>query len=114
MKSLQESTLGIVGLGLMGGSLALALRAGKVCRRIIGVTRNARTRQAALERGVVDAAGGELGLLAEADVIVLATPVRQIVEQLLDDMEDMDQENKEYIMYSIEFNIMGDEYEKPK
>ncbi len=82
MKALRESTLGIVGLGLMGGSLALALRAGNVCRRIIGVTRNARTRQAALERGVVDAAGDELGLLAEADVIVLATPVRKIIEQL--------------------------------
>ena len=45
MKVLQESTLGIVGLGLMGGSLALALRARNACRRIIGVTRNAGTRR---------------------------------------------------------------------
>jgi prephenate dehydrogenase len=82
MKSLQESTLGIVGLGLMGGSLAMALRAGNACRSIIGVTRNARTRHEALERGVVDVAGGELGLVADADVIVLATPVHKIIEQL--------------------------------
>ena len=31
---------------------------------------------------MVDAVGDELGLLAEADVIVLATPVRKIIEQL--------------------------------
>jgi prephenate dehydrogenase len=82
MKSLQESTLGIVGLGLMGGSLALALRAVNACRAILAVTRNPEARRAALERGAVDEAGGELSLLAKADIIVLATPVRKIVEQL--------------------------------
>ncbi len=82
MKALQESALAIVGLGLMGGSLALALRKQNAVRKIIGVTRNPRTRADALARRVVDAAGPDLSLVAEADVVVLATPVRTILSQL--------------------------------
>jgi prephenate dehydrogenase len=82
MKALRESALAIVGLGLMGGSLALALRKQNAVRKIIGVTRNPRTRADALARRVVDAAGPDLSLVAEADVVVLATPVRTILSQL--------------------------------
>lgn len=82
MKALHESVLAIVGLGLMGGSLALALRKQNAVRKIIGVTRNPRTRADALARRVVDAAGPDLSLVAEADVVVLATPVRTILSQL--------------------------------
>ena len=82
MKSLNESTIAIVGLGLMGGSLALALRAQNACQKIIGVTRNPRARADALARGTVDAASADLSLVAEADVVVLATPVRAILDQL--------------------------------
>lgn len=81
-RSLREATLAIVGLGLMGGSLALALRQTGACRRILGITRNPATRAQAVSRGAVDKASGDLALVAEADVIVLATPVRTILEQL--------------------------------
>jgi len=81
-RSLHEATLAIVGLGLMGGSLALALRQTGACRRILGITRNPATRAQAVARGAVDKASGDLALVAEADVIVLATPVRTILEQL--------------------------------
>jgi prephenate dehydrogenase len=46
MKPLSESIVAIVGLGLMGGSLALALRAQNACSKIIGVIRNPRARSA--------------------------------------------------------------------
>jgi prephenate dehydrogenase len=82
MKALHDSVVAIVGMGLMGGSLALALRAQNGCRKIIGVTRNPRTRADALARGAVDAVGADLGLVAEADVVVLTTPVRTILRQL--------------------------------
>ena len=82
MKALQDSVVAIVGLGLMGGSLALALRAQNACRKIIGVTRNPRTRADALARRVVDIVGADLSLVSEADVVVLATPVRTILQQL--------------------------------
>jgi prephenate dehydrogenase len=82
MKSLKESTVAIVGLGLMGGSLALALRAQNACQKIIGITRNPLARADALARGAVDTADPDLSLAAEADMIILATPVRAILDQL--------------------------------
>ncbi|MCL5110792.1 MAG: prephenate dehydrogenase [Chloroflexi bacterium] len=82
MKDLAESTVAIVGLGLMGGSLALALRERQVCRRILAVTRDGETRRAAVASGSVDAAGADLRLAGEADLVVLATPVRNIKEQM--------------------------------
>jgi prephenate dehydrogenase len=80
--SLRDATVAIIGLGLMGGSLAMALRARNACRKILGITRNAAARQAVLSGAVVDAASADLTLAAEADVIILATPVRAILEQL--------------------------------
>jgi prephenate dehydrogenase len=78
-----DQRLCIVGLGLMGGSLALALK-GKT-RRITGVDRHAATRQQALADGVVDFATESLTVgVAEADLIVLATPVRAILQTLRD------------------------------
>jgi len=71
----------IVGLGLMGGSLAAALRAGGACREVRGVARRPETIAEALARGFVDR--GTLDLaegVRGSDVVVLATPVRTIVE----------------------------------
>jgi prephenate dehydrogenase len=82
LKSLQESTVAIIGLGLMGSSLALALRAQNTCRKILGITRNPDVRDAAVKNAAVDAASADLMLASEADIIVLATPVRTILEQL--------------------------------
>jgi prephenate dehydrogenase len=74
----------VVGLGLMGGSLAAALRGGKgaarQCVQVIGVVRQAATGQAALEAGIVDTATTDLAAgVAEADIVVLAVPVRAIL-----------------------------------
>ncbi len=80
--ALQQATIAIVGLGLMGGSLALALRAKHAAQKIIAVERDAATRDLALNRRTVDDASADLALAAQADVIVLATPVRAIIELL--------------------------------
>ena len=78
---LEHSTIAIVGLGLMGGSLALALR-GR-CRRVVGVARRSETVQKALARQVVDAATCDVaGAVREADGVVLATPVRHIIRSI--------------------------------
>jgi arogenate dehydrogenase (NADP+) len=76
--------IGIVGLGLMGGSLALDLRA--LGHEILGVSRQSATCEQAIAQGVVTAASTELSLLAEAEVIFLCTPLAALtatVEQLL-------------------------------
>jgi prephenate dehydrogenase len=67
----------VVGLGLMGGSLALAL--GGQVAAITGIDVDSATRETAVAQGVVGRAGGDLSLAAEADIVVLATPVRAIV-----------------------------------
>lgn len=82
MKSLSDSTVAIVGLGLMGGSLALALRDRHVCRTLRGIDCDPSTCAEAEARGLVDAVGPDLALATWADVIVLATPVRTILELL--------------------------------
>jgi len=71
--------ISVVGLGLMGGSMALALR--PYAEAVIGVDPNPFTRAAALERGIVDSATDNLrDGVHEADVVILAAPVRAIIE----------------------------------
>lgn len=81
MASLSEMTVAIAGLGLMGGSLALALRG--QCARLIGVEIDPASIALAREQGVVDRVGSDAAaLLPEADLIILATPVQTIIEML--------------------------------
>lgn len=68
--------LAIIGVGLIGGSLARVLKQKKACGRIIGFGRNTEHLQAAVNLGVID----EFSLtvasaVREADVVVLATPL---------------------------------------
>jgi prephenate dehydrogenase len=78
---LGDLRLGIVGLGLMGGSLALALR-GQVAS-LLAVERLPDVRQAALRQGIVDVALEALTPDAPpVDLLVLATPVRVILDML--------------------------------
>lgn len=73
--------IAIVGLGLMGGSLALALR-GRVAA-LLGIDPDPATRRLALERRIVDEAASSLDeVLPRADVLILAAPVRAIVETI--------------------------------
>lgn len=81
MKNLSSAQVTVVGLGLMGASLAGALR-GK-CRRVVAVARRAESVETALERGLIDGGTTDIGDgVREADVVVLATPVRVIIRQL--------------------------------
>lgn len=75
--------LSIVGLGLLGGSVAKAARAASLAQEIVGVGRNPKSlepalRERAVDRITTDLAEGVRG----ADMIVLATPVATIERQL--------------------------------
>lgn len=75
--------LAIIGLGLIGGSLAMALRAGKAVNRISGFDIAPRQRSLALELGIVDHAPETAAeAVREADVVVLAVPVLHTAEAL--------------------------------
>lgn len=75
----QSRHLAVVGLGLMGGSLALSLRG--CAGAITGVDPNPATRAYAVEQGIVDAATDDLQAgVAEADVVMLCAPVKTITQ----------------------------------
>jgi prephenate dehydrogenase len=83
MPVLAEARLTVVGLGLMGGSLAMACKQGGLCREVIGVTRRLETVRLALALGAVHYATTQLVEgLSGADIVVLAAPVRTIIHQL--------------------------------
>lgn len=69
--------IGIVGLGLIGGSLGLDLRS--LGYQVLGVSRRQQTCQLALEKGVVNRASLNLSLMEDAEVIILCTPIAKIV-----------------------------------
>jgi len=81
VKRLADTRVAIVGLGLMGGSLAGALR-GK-CKAVIGIARRAETIEIGLARGLIDRGSTDLAAgVRDVDVAVLATPVRVILRLL--------------------------------
>lgn len=72
---------GIIGLGLIGGSLGLALKEIGMFKRIVGLDSNEIHLQQALSLGLVDE-GVDLDEIKLCDVIFLATPVEAILEIL--------------------------------
>jgi prephenate dehydrogenase len=73
----------IIGLGLMGGSMALALH-GR-CRTLLGIDTNPDTLALAQQMALCDYLTADSAeLLSEADLIVLATPVNVILKLLAD------------------------------
>ncbi len=81
MFNLKEARIVIVGLGLMGTSLAAALKERRICREVWGVARRPETLEAARQRGFIDRGHTELAPAVEAaNLIVLATPVRVILD----------------------------------
>ena len=73
----------VVGLGLLGGSVARAARERGLAREIVAVGRRASSLEPALRAGVVDRATTDLaGGAAEADFCLLATPVTALERQL--------------------------------
>jgi len=73
--------IGIVGLGLIGGSIALACRRTWPTCLVIGVDRN-EVIERAVVRHAIDVAADDLGMLREAQLVVLAAPVLQNVALL--------------------------------
>lgn len=74
MKPFADNSIAIVGLGLIGGSVARGLRAANPDQTIVAVDTDDEALQAALDAGIIDR-GVELGeALSSADLVVLAMP----------------------------------------
>ena len=68
----------IVGVGLIGGSFALALKHAKACAHVVGAGRNSANLKLALERGAIDSiAPDAAAAVRDADLVLIAAPVAQ-------------------------------------
>jgi len=76
---LQDSRIAIVGLGLIGGSLAMALK--RKCAALYGIDSELATLELALDKQIVDQADSDPAkLLPQVDLVILATPVPVILD----------------------------------
>ena len=80
------SKIGIVGLGLIGGSIALRARELWPSALVIGVD-NKDVLETAMRLHAIDVAADDLIVLAEADIVILAAPVKQNIA-LLAELDD--------------------------
>jgi prephenate dehydrogenase len=77
------STVAIVGVGLIGGSIGIALRQRKLAGRVVGIGRRQESLRAARRVGAVDHTTVDIEKgVAEADLVVVCTPVGRIVEDV--------------------------------
>lgn len=82
-KRLQDCRVAIIGLGLMGASLAMDLTRKKLCREVRGIARRTETVLDAFFAEAVDQATNDIHAgVNGADLVILATPVRTIVAML--------------------------------
>ena len=73
----------ILGVGLIGGSFALALKEAGACRHVVGAGRSAANLQLARERGIIDSIAADAIAAAHgADLVLLAAPVAQFLKLL--------------------------------
>lgn len=77
----KEPCISILGLGLMGASLALALRKRGFAGRLVACARKETTRTEAVARGIVDAAFASPDpAVQDATLVVLCAPIRACVD----------------------------------
>jgi prephenate dehydrogenase len=80
----EYDTVAIVGVGLIGGSIGLALRERRLAQTIVGIGRRQQSLDiardvGAIDRGVTNLASG----VADAQLIIIATPVDTIAERVM-------------------------------
>jgi prephenate dehydrogenase len=76
-------TVAIVGVGLIGGSIGLALRSRALASEVIGVGRDPSALESAVRLGAIDRGTTDLEAgLVEADVVVVCTPVSRIADDV--------------------------------
>lgn len=82
MKQSLNKVIFIVGLGMIGGSIARGLKKAEPQRRIVASDQNAEALAQAMADGIIDASGSLEKLCPDADIIILAVPPLTVCELL--------------------------------
>ncbi|TGE26696.1 prephenate dehydrogenase [Hymenobacter metallicola] len=86
-------TVTVIGIGLIGGSLALSLKAKGLAAHIIGVDHSPENRHKARELGLIDEASTDLAAaVRRADLVVVAVPMDAMLTVLPQVLEEVDQQ----------------------
>ena len=89
---MERKRIAIVGVGLIGGSLAIQLHEKKLSARLIGVDASAEHANKAIELELVDEVMDLDDAIAASDVIILAIPVDKLVDLLPSLMDKIDKQ----------------------
>lgn len=89
---MKRKKIAIVGVGLIGGSLAIQLHEKKLSSRLIGVDANEEHAKKAVELELVDETMPLNDAIEQSDVIILAIPVDKLVELLPAIMDKVDEQ----------------------
>lgn len=74
----------IIGVGLLGGSIGLALKRKRLAEQVVGVGRSLPKLDVALQRGAIDISSDDIRVAAkDADIVIACTPVQSIVDSLV-------------------------------
>jgi len=93
----KNRTIGIVGLGLIGGSMAVDLRARGFASRLIGTDKNPLNAEAACRLGLVDQVVPLEECINESDIIIVSVPVSaagEILQTILDTFKEKEYQGK--------------------
>ncbi len=83
MKRLKDMVVTVIGLGQIGGSIALRLKQNRAARVVIGCDKRAATMAKAMRTGVVDETVNSITrAVARADLVIVATPIREVIRLL--------------------------------
>lgn len=69
----------IIGTGLIGGSIALAMKNTRLAKKIVGISRHKNNLRIAKKRGAIDEGSQRLDVVKGADLVIFAVPVNSIL-----------------------------------
>lgn len=84
MSQLQENKLFdkivIAGVGLIGGSMGLAINRRRAARSVVGIDKNQKALEAAQNCGAIDSFSTDYSAVEDAEIVIIATPVGAVAE----------------------------------
>jgi prephenate dehydrogenase len=85
-------TVTVIGIGLIGGSVALALKEKGLAKKIIGVEASAEHARQAMELGLVDEVADLDKAISQSQLIILSVPVNAVEDMLPSILDKVDQQ----------------------